>query len=89
MVSFIFTNLTKMQFLLTEKEMSNFVTRKRLDEESNKVHTEKLKVEMLLKFIKDKGLCDLKNGEYCDDCPIATLNNKFRRKICSQENYSK
>ncbi len=72
-----------MQYLLEKEELDNLVP-------MNKYRDEKKKVEMLIKEYKRLGNCQNPSGNmYCDNCPISSLNNQFRLRICSYEAYSK
>lgn len=71
-----------MQYLLTQEERDNLVPQQ-------KYHDEQMKVEMLLIQFKIDNKCWRENNGFCDQCPIAKLNNKFNRQICFMEKYSK
>ena len=74
--------IKKMEYILTQEEINNLIP-------VEKYRDEKKKVEILIKDFKEKGFCDNLTGNgYCDNCPIASLNNQFKVKIC-KENYSK
>lgn len=71
-----------MKYILDEKEINSLVPHETYREE-------KKKVELLIKEYKKQGHCIREfHNAYCDDCPIASLNNQFNVKICS-ESYSK
>lgn len=61
-----------MKYILTQEELDKLVPMADLIKEEEKV-------AFLLKIIKEKtDICVNKNGSsYCDDCPIASLNNNM------------
>jgi hypothetical protein len=71
-----------MQYILTKEELDNLVPQVRL-------YDEQKKVEMLVEEFKKTTKCWKENHGYCDQCPIASLNNRFNRQICHTEKYSK
>lgn len=69
-----------MQYILTEQELNGLISKDVLKSESEKV------IILLDQFKKHIG-CSKRDGGYCDDCSIASLNS--HSKICGYENYSK
>ena len=58
-----------MQYILTEEEYKNLVSRKKLEDYKNKVEILNMKVLELTR----NGKCIKNMGGYCDDCPISNL----------------
>jgi hypothetical protein len=74
-----------MQYLLTEQELNNLVTRKSRDLETNKVR-------LLVDAFKGSNACRKSaNMGYCDGCPIGSLDNGLEpyAKLCDSQDYSK
>ena len=72
-----------MKYILTEEEFDNLCS---IDD----LKKEETKIEILLIEFKKNGYCKNPSGSnYCDDCPIALLNNEESIKICDRESYSK
>lgn len=73
-----------MQYILTEEERKNLINKEELD-------FEKEKLTMLLKEYRKIGCRKSENIGYCDDCPIASLNNKLSKysALCKDQDFSK